>query len=176
MTRFDGKYWARTSKSSSTPTTNVIPSFPIKKIIRRIKQGGGRGLVCMVGVQTNQYPRALDMARQFRQADIPVAIGGFHVSGCLSMLPELTPDLQEALDLGVSLFAGEAEGRLDQVFTDAYQGKLEPIYNFIDDLPDLQGAVAPYLARSDGPQLRRIVRQLRRRTGLPLQMQLLHHH
>ena len=119
--------------------------IPIKKIIQRIKQGGGRGLVCMVGVQTNQYPRALDMARQFRQAEIPVAIGGFHVSGCLSMLTELTPDLQEAIDVGVSLFAGEAEGRLAQVFTDAYQGKLEPIYNFVSELPDLQGAVAPFL-------------------------------
>jgi len=119
--------------------------IPVKKIVQRIRQGGGRGLVCMVGVQSNQYPRTLDMARQFREADIPVAIGGFHVSGCLSMLPELTPELQEAIDMGASLFAGEAEGRLDQVFTDAYQGKLEPIYNFIDDLPDLQGAVAPFL-------------------------------
>ena len=30
--------------------------------------------------------------------DIPVVIGGFHVSGCISMLPELPPDLKEALD------------------------------------------------------------------------------
>ncbi len=30
------------------------------------------------------------------------------------MLPGVTPELQEALDLGVSLFAGEAEGRLDR--------------------------------------------------------------
>src|SRR5262245_6516225 len=34
--------------------------IPVKKIIRRMKRSGGRGLVCMVGVQSNQFPRALD--------------------------------------------------------------------------------------------------------------------
>jgi hypothetical protein len=46
-------------------------------------------------------------------AKVPVVIGGFHISGCLSMLTEMQPDIQEALDLGISLFAGEAEERLD---------------------------------------------------------------
>ena len=32
--------------------------------------------------------------RQFRAAGMPVVIGGFHVSGCISMLPELPADLQ----------------------------------------------------------------------------------
>ncbi len=36
--------------------------------------------------------------------DVPVVIGGFHVSGCISMLPKLPADLQEALDLGVTLY------------------------------------------------------------------------
>ena len=47
------------------------------------------GFVGLSGVQSNQFPRALDLARQFRAAAIPVAIGGFHVSGCVAMLPEL---------------------------------------------------------------------------------------
>ena len=38
---------------------------------------------------------------------ISVALGGFHVSGCISMLPEIPADIQEAVDLGVSLFAGD---------------------------------------------------------------------
>ena len=119
--------------------------IPIRKIIQRIQRGGGHGVVCMVGVQSNQFPRAMDMARQFRRAGIPVVIGGFHVSGCLAMLPEMPEDLQEAQDLGVSLFAGEAEGRLAQVFQDALQGNLQPVYNYILDLPDLQGTVTPFL-------------------------------
>lgn|GEM_PF-3756220 len=39
-------------------------------------------------------------------------IGGFHVSGCLAMLEEMPVELKEALNLGISLFAGELEGRL----------------------------------------------------------------
>jgi hypothetical protein len=115
--------------------------LPIRKIIRQIKDNGNSGLVCMVGVQSNQFPRAMDMARQFRAASVDVAIGGFHVSGCISMLPELPLDLQEAKALGISLFAGEAEEHLHEVFQDAYAGKLKPVYNFMHDLPNLQNQV-----------------------------------
>ena len=103
------------------------------------------GLVGLVGVQSNQYPRALDIARPLRAAGIPVVIGGFHVSGVLAMLPGVAPELQEALDMGVTLFAGEAEGRLDGVLRDAAAGRLQPIYNFVDDLPDLRDAITPFL-------------------------------
>ncbi len=61
------------------------------------------------------------------------------------MLPELTPELQEALDLGVSLFAGEAEGRLDTVLADAYRGELQPVYNYLDDLPAIEDTPMPIL-------------------------------
>jgi radical SAM superfamily enzyme YgiQ (UPF0313 family) len=105
----------------------------------------GRGMVALVGVQSNQYPRAMDLARKFRAAGVTVCLGGFHVSGVLSMLPGITPELQEAMDLGVSLFAGEAEGRFDAVLRDAYQGTLQPIYNYMEDLPSLAGATMPIL-------------------------------
>jgi radical SAM superfamily enzyme YgiQ (UPF0313 family) len=48
-------------------------------------------------------------------------------------------------EIGVSLFAGEAEGRLGTVFIDAFNGALKPVYNFMDDLPGLQGQVTPFL-------------------------------
>jgi radical SAM superfamily enzyme YgiQ (UPF0313 family) len=114
-------------------------------IIERLRAAQGHGLVCLVGVQSNQFPRAVDIARPLRAAGIPVCIGGFHVSGCLAMLPELQPDLKEAVDLGITLFAGEAEGRLDALLRAASRRELEPIYNFLDDLPGLEGAPAPYL-------------------------------
>jgi hypothetical protein len=117
----------------------------VSRLARLIEREGGRGLVCLVGVQTNQYPRALDLARQFRATGVQVAIGGFHVSGTLAMLPGVTPELQEALDLGVSLFAGEAEGRLDQVLEDAWAGELQPVYDHMDDLPDIGGTPLPIL-------------------------------
>jgi hypothetical protein len=121
--------------------------IPVGRIIRRVRAGGGRGIVLLAGVQSNQFPRAVDLARQFRAAGIAVAIGGFHVSGCLSMLPDLPPDLRAALDGGITLFAGEAEDRLEQLLVDAYRGQMRPVYNFLKDLPDLRGQVTPILPR-----------------------------
>ncbi len=114
------------------------------RIARKIAAAGA-GIVFLVGVQSNQFPRAVEMARAFRAHGINVVIGGFHVSGCLSMLDDLPWDLQEALDLGITLYAGEAEGHIDTLLQDAYADRLRPIYDFLADLPALQGAVAPYL-------------------------------
>ena len=116
-----------------------------ERIARTIREAGGRGLVGLVGVQSNQFPRAMDLARPLREAGVQVCIGGFHVSGCLAMLPEIPADLQEALDLGIALFAGEAEGRLDEVLRAAHRGDLPTLSNFMNDLPGLEGAAVPYL-------------------------------
>lgn len=109
---------------------------------------GRKSLVALVGVQSNQYPRSMDLAQRFRAAGIAVAIGGFHVSGTLSMLPGIQPEVQEAMDLGISLFAGEAEGRFEQVLSDAWNGTLKPLYNYMDDLPSLSGVPTPLLPAS----------------------------
>jgi pyruvate-formate lyase-activating enzyme len=116
----------------------------VKRTIRQIRAAGG-GFVGLVGVQSNQFPRAVDLGRQFRAAGIPVVIGGFHVSGCLSMLPEMPPDLKEAMDLGISLYAGEAEGRFDQLLRDIDADTLKPLYNFMHDLPEMSAATFPIL-------------------------------
>jgi Radical SAM superfamily len=116
-----------------------------RAIIRRFARNSNSGLVMMVGVQTNQFARALDLAREFRAAGIQVVIGGFHVSGCVAMLPELTPELKEAIALGVSLFAGEAEGRLSELLRAAFENRLQPLYNLMNDLPSMEGAPLPFL-------------------------------
>jgi radical SAM superfamily enzyme YgiQ (UPF0313 family) len=122
--------------------TNTI--IPIDEIRDRLKVDGG--MVGLVGVQTNQFPRARDLAQPFLEAGIPVVAGGFHPSGCLAMLPELPPDLSEAVAAGITLFAGEAEnGRFDRLIEDAHGDRLQRIYNFMSDLPDLQGATIPHL-------------------------------
>ncbi len=63
------------------------------------------------------------------------------------MLAEMQPDIQEALDLGISVFAGEAEERLDTLLRDSANGKLQPIYNYLNDLPSIQSAPVPFLLR-----------------------------
>src|SRR5262249_18503987 len=89
--------------------------------------------------------RAMAIAEQFRAQGISVAAGGFHISGCLAMLPELPADIREMQALGVALFAGEAEGRLPTVLVDAFNGDLKPLFNYMNDLPGLQGQVTPFL-------------------------------
>ena len=122
--------------------THIVP----ERIIRNAARRGGRTLIGLIGVQSNQFPRALDLARAFRAHGLPVVIGGFHVSGCLSMLKETPRELQEALDMGCSLFAGECEeGRLDEILRDAWNGELRPIYDFLKDLPGLENTPLPVL-------------------------------
>jgi len=105
------------------------------------------GMVLLVGVQSNQTPRALDIARPLRQAGIKVAIGGFHMSGVIAMIDGDDPSLREAQAMGLSVFAGEAEGRLEEVLQDAYAGRLKPLYNYMKDLPGIDGAPLPLLER-----------------------------
>ena len=127
------------------PYDEVTRVVSIGRIVRRLRRNGGRGLICLVGVQSNQFPRAMDIARPLRAAGLQVAIGGFHVSGCIAMLDELPADIQEAVDLGITLFAGEAEEHLEEVLVDAYHRRLKPIYNFMSDLPGLQEQTVPFL-------------------------------
>jgi radical SAM superfamily enzyme YgiQ (UPF0313 family) len=125
--------------------TNTRVNVPA--LIARYRRNGNFGLVALVGVQSNQYPRALDIARPFRDAGIAVAIGGFHVSGCLSMLDGHAVDLDACRELGIAIFAGEAEGRLDVVLRDAAAGRLAPLYNFMNDLPGMEGTPVPFLPK-----------------------------
>ncbi len=115
-------------------------------LISRVKKDGGKGLVALVGVQSNQFPRAVDIARPFLAGDLPVCMGGFHVSGCFATLPDIPPEIKEAQDLGVSLFLGEAEeGRLERVLQDAFTGKLQTTYDYLHDVPDISNQPTPYL-------------------------------
>lgn len=127
--------------------TNTRVDIPA--LLARLRQHGDFGMIALVGVQSNQYPRALDIARPFRAAGLPVVMGGFHVSGCLAMLDGQAVELDACRTMGVSMFAGEAEGRLDRVLCDAAFGELEPIYNFMDDLPGIGGTPVPFLPKDN---------------------------
>ena len=125
--------------------TNTHVDVP--RLLKRLQLRGNFGMVALVGVQSNQHPRAIDIARPFRSAGVPVAMGGFHISGCLAMLDGKAVGLNECRDLGISLFAGEAEGRLDAVLRDAAAGELKPLYNVMEDMPALQGTPVPFLPK-----------------------------
>ena len=129
------------------PIDEANTRIDVPALLARFRRYGDFGIVALVGVQSNQYPRALDIARPFREAGIPVAIGGFHVSGCLSMLDGRAVELDACRDMGIAMFAGEAEGRLDLVLRDAAKGALAPVYNFMKDLPGMEGTPVPFLPK-----------------------------
>ncbi|WP_415715695.1 B12-binding domain-containing radical SAM protein [Roseibium sp.] len=119
-----------------------------ERLIETVRSDGARAFVCFVGVQSNQFPRAVDLAKPFLDASIPVAIGGFHVTGCMAMLAEMPDDMKEAADLGISFFLGEAEGgRFDDVLKDAYSGDLKPVYDHTKNLPSLPGEPVPIVKK-----------------------------
>jgi hypothetical protein len=99
--------------------------------------------VGIVGVQSNEFPRAVDIACSLREAGVQVVIGGFHVSGCLAMLKETPPDIRAAQELGISIYAGEAEDGLDEVILDAARGELRPLYDHTKHLPDIGEIASP---------------------------------
>jgi radical SAM superfamily enzyme YgiQ (UPF0313 family) len=121
----------------------------ISAIIRQFRRNKFFGFVGLVGVQSNEFARAVDIARPLRQAGINVVIGGFHVSGCLAMLPETPTEIKEAVALGITVFAGECEDHLDEIIRDAATGNLRPIYNYMKTLPDISSIPSPPLLHKE---------------------------
>ena len=99
-------------------------------------------VIALVAVQTNQWPRAADLALEFRRLGLPVLVGGFHVSGILELFPDPTPELREMLDAGVTLVHGEIEEAWGSILNDALAGRLLPRYD-IHERPGLQDAPLP---------------------------------
>jgi radical SAM superfamily enzyme YgiQ (UPF0313 family) len=69
------------------------------------------------------------------------------VSGCLSMLDGHAVDLDACRDMGVTIFAGEDEGRFESLITDVAAGRLAPLYNYMKELPGMEGMPVPFLPK-----------------------------
>jgi len=121
----------------------AVSKLPEKEILRHHRRPGHRVLAALVGVQSNQFCRASDIALGLRREGVPVMIGGFHVSGMLALFDAVSPEIQQLVDAGVSVVAGEVEHRWAELLADAWAGRLKPIYRFTNDLPDLSTAPLP---------------------------------
>ncbi|MCL5271256.1 MAG: radical SAM protein, partial [bacterium] len=115
-----------------------------RRLARRFNRHGARPVVALCGVQTNQFPRAADLAREFRAAGLTVMMGGFHVSGSIAMSPggAIPPECQALIDAGVTLVKGEVEETWGDLLRDALHGRLKPFYD-ITARPDLSRANIP---------------------------------
>jgi len=119
--------------------------------LRRIRCDAGRRdtrvVIALCGVQTNQYPRAQDLARRFRRLGLEVIIGGFHVSGANALVDGTAPELQEMLDLGVHLFRGEADDCWGDLLRRVLDGALPAMVDRLSVRPSLYDKPVP-VARS----------------------------
>jgi radical SAM superfamily enzyme YgiQ (UPF0313 family) len=121
----------------------TVQRVPVEHICRANHPPTVKVAVMLAGVQTNQFPRASDLAREFRRAGVEVWIGGFHVSGMLAMFPGISPEIQELLDLGVTVVKGEVEGRWEALLRDIVQGASQSLYDFLKAPPALVNAPLP---------------------------------
>jgi radical SAM superfamily enzyme YgiQ (UPF0313 family) len=127
---------------------DTVEKVHLSKIVRASRRKDTKTVVCLVGVQTNQFVRAYHLAMALRRFNIDVMIGGFHVSGVLATLAEMPKDLKELVSAGVSLVAGEAEGnRWEILLRDALNDDIKPVYNFLGTAPDISCAPLPKINR-----------------------------
>ncbi|MHC4088233.1 MAG: B12-binding domain-containing radical SAM protein [Planctomycetota bacterium] len=85
---------------------------------------------------TCQLPRAFEIAAEFRARNVPVIFGG--ISTILHS--------EEVALHADSVFLGETEGSFSKVLEDFENGRLQPIYDYMNDQPDI-GLIGP--ARRD---------------------------
>lgn len=126
---------------------DTVQKIPVKRIIRSHRLPDRRTIVALVGVQSNQFPRAADLAKKFRAGGLQVLIGGFHVSGMLALSDVVTPDIRELIDIGVSVVKGEVEETWGDILRDAAADRLKPLYDFLDCKPDIFSQPLPQVER-----------------------------
>lgn len=115
----------------------VAEKVPVKQIVKWSRHHDTKLVVCLVAVQTPQFPRALELGKQFRAHGIDVIIGGFHTSGTINILGDQEPDIQELYRESIVVVAGEVEGHWGGILADVLNGQLKPLYSFAEDLKNL---------------------------------------
>lgn len=77
---------------------------------------------------TVQIKRAWEISAIYRQKGVKVIFGGI-----ATML-----HAEETIPHADSVFLGEAEGRMDQVFSDFKNNRLQKVYNYLEDFPPIE--------------------------------------
>ncbi len=118
----------------------VDPTAIIKKIDKNQLH-----IFCLCGVQTSQFPRASDIAREFSKLGQKVMIGGFHISGIFSVFGQPSEEMEDLMELGVTLVAGEVEDSWAQLLRDFISDEMKPVYNYLNEKPDLKTKYLPQM-------------------------------
>src|SRR5262249_30805338 len=100
----------------------VLAPDVVASIADRAREDGVEAIVALAGVQTNQYPRARDIALECLSHGIRVLAGGFHLSSH-------APSREFLVSIGATVAVGEAEGFWPRVMGDLLRGALAPGYS-----------------------------------------------
>lgn len=103
----------------------IVDGVLSQSIISSIRDDAQRDrvelIVGLAGVQTNQYPRARDIALQFKKAGATVLMGGFHVTSH-------APTREFLESAGVTVVMGEAESTWPAILDDYLRSRLATSY------------------------------------------------
>jgi radical SAM superfamily enzyme YgiQ (UPF0313 family) len=121
----------------------TVQKIPVERILRTGRDPSQKTIIGLAGVQSNQFPRAADLARRFRQGGLSVLLGGFHVSGTLALFPGGSTEIQELIDIGVTIVKGEVEDTWADILRDALENRLKPVYDFLNEKPSLSSQPVP---------------------------------
>jgi len=113
-------------------------------LLRRVN--AGQTLLALVGVQSHQFQRALDLAALAKKNGCLAVIGGPHVMTC---------DTSMLHGRGISFVQSEAELVWPDILKDAVDGELQPVYG--SDQRWQQEIEAPVLAPPKPADLRRYI-------------------
>ncbi len=152
--------------------TRIVP----EEIAARLQGPDSRIFVALVGVQSNQFPRAVDLARRFLACGVKVCIGGFHVSGCVSMLDDAPPEIAAALGRWHQPLRRRDRGTHRIPVAGRLEGPTETPLQLHGRLAGT-GRTAGSLVAPRGHRAKcRTAGHFRCRTRLPVQVLLLHDH
>jgi radical SAM superfamily enzyme YgiQ (UPF0313 family) len=125
----------------SVPIDEAVQPVPFGRIFRRARRH--RVVVALCGVQTNQFVRALELARRFRARGIDVLVGGFHVSGVNALVPGTAPEITEMLATGAHVVRGEVDAVWGDIMRQLLAGTLPSWVDYLHAQPDLAAMPLP---------------------------------
>ena len=127
----------------------VLAPDVVASIADRARDDGVEAIVALAGVQTNQYPRARDIALECLSHGIRVLAGGFHLSSH-------APSREFLVSIGATVAVGEAEDFWPRMMDDLLRGALAPGYSVADGIRARTGSGTVLVPPIDATPLPRI--------------------
>jgi tRNA A37 methylthiotransferase MiaB len=118
----------------------AVQQVPVRKLARLQRLPQERVIVGLVGVQSNQFPRACDLAHAFQREGVhDIVMGGFHVSGSMALAdPGTIPqEIQQIMDEGITVVKGEVEGHWGEILQDLVEHRGKRLYDFGEPKPEM---------------------------------------